>query len=242
MKKNLAPLVGIALAVALVATGVFYFLLSSRMQPASAKATAGAPMVVASREIAAGTKITRDDVKTVTIPVAPPDSLGSVDQAVDRVALSAMAAGDPVSSAKVASTTGGGGVGVPVGMRAISIQVADSSGILASVKPGHRVDIQAVQVRDTHDVELRTIAEDIEVMKVGPPDPSAGKGGLPVATLLVTPEEANVIALADISTRVRLSLRNPLDRGKVTAAPLHVTTMMRGSRWAPAPAASAAKK
>lgn len=242
MKKNLAPLVGIALAVALVATGVFYFLLSSRMQPAAAKANAGTSVVVAAREIPAGTKITQQDVKTVPVPGAPPDSLISLEQAVDKVALSMIGAGDPVSSTKVASTGGGGGVGVPVGMRAISIQVADSSGILASVKPGHRVDVQAVQVRDTHDVELRTIAEDIEVMKVGPPDPAAGKSTLPVATLLVTPEEANVIALADTSTRVRLSLRNPLDRGRVTAPPLHVTTMMRGSRWTPGQGSATASK
>lgn len=240
MKKNLAPLVGIALAVALVATGVFYFLLSSRMQPAAAKASMGSSVVVATREIAAGTKITSTDVKTVTIPGPPQDSLVRVEQAVDKVALSAIGAGDPVSSAKVASTGGSGGVGVPVGMRAISIQVADSSGILAAVKPGHRVDVHAVQVRDTHDVEIRTIAEDIEVMKMGPPDPSAGKAGFPIATLLVTPEEANVIALADTSTRVRLSLRNPLDRGRVTAPPLHVTTMMRGNRWASGAASAAA--
>lgn len=245
MKKNLVPLVGIALAVALVATGVFYYLLSSRMQPAAAKANAGSPVVVATRAIAAGAKITRDDVKSVMIQGAAPDALISLEQAVDKVALSAIGAGDPLSNAKVASASGGGGVGVSMGMRAISIQVADSSGILASVKPGHRVDVQAIQVRDTHDVEIRTVAEDIEVMKIGPPDPSSGKSGFPVVTMLVTPDEANVIALADTSTRVRLSLRNPLDRGRVTAPPLHVTTMMRGSRWASQPAAapaSAAKK
>jgi Flp pilus assembly protein CpaB len=231
MKKNLAPLVGIAFGVALAATALFYFLLASRLPESKTQANTGSTVAVAARAIAAGTSITADDVKTVQVASRPADALASAGDAIGKVAVAAIAASEPLSPRKVVAADGGG-IGVPVGMRAISIQVADSTGVLAGIEPGHRVDVQAVQVRDAHDIELRTVAEDVEVMKLGPPDP-AGKSSLPVVTLLVTPTDASLIALADTSTRVRLALRNPLDHGKLGAPSLHVSTMMKAHRPTP---------
>src|SRR5438552_2469126 len=53
--------------------------------------------------------------------------------------------------------------GVPVGMRALTIHVSESSGVLALLKPGTRIDIQAVSDRNRPAV-LRTILQNIEVL------------------------------------------------------------------------------
>ena len=57
-------------------------------------------------------------------------------------------------------------LGVPSGMRAVSVQVADSSGVLSVLKPGHRVDVQAVHTRSQNqfDVELKTVLQNLEVL------------------------------------------------------------------------------
>jgi Flp pilus assembly protein CpaB len=107
------------------------------------------------------------------------------------------------------------GLGVPVGMRAVSVHVSDSSGILDALKPGHRVDIQAVYTRSSNpqEVELRRILQNIEVWKVTKePQPSSGRHPLPVVSFLTSPMDADVLALADSGARIRLALRHPEDR------------------------------
>jgi Flp pilus assembly protein CpaB len=122
---------------------------------------------------------------------------------------------------------------VPLGMRAVSVQVADSSGVLALLKPGHRVDIQAVYNRGglPVDSELKTVLQGIEVLKVNPqPEASPGRHALPVVTFLTLPADADVLALADSSARIRLALRHPEDPEKNARNTLGLGQLVRAPR------------
>jgi Flp pilus assembly protein CpaB len=172
MKKNLLPLLAVAFVVAILATGVFYSLVVSRM-------TAIVSPVKGSEE-------------AKKLDSGPPD------------------------------------LGIPKGMRAISVQVGDSAGVLTMLKPGHRVDVQAVYSRGAQDMHLKTILENVAVQQVTlSPELAPGKPALPVVTLLAAPAEADVLGLADAAARIRLTLRNPADKEKVARSTVAFNSLVR---------------
>ncbi len=109
--------------------------------------------------------------------------------------------------------------GVAAGMRAISIRVSESSGLMGLLRTGSRVDLQAVSDRNGA-AELRTILQNVEVQRVSPQLEPVGNSRqpVPVASVLVPAQYADLIALADSGARLRITLRNPLDEG---TAPRH---------------------
>jgi Flp pilus assembly protein CpaB len=122
---------------------------------------------------------------------------------------------------------------VPSGMRAVSVQVADSSGILAVLQPRDRVDIQAVYSRTGNpiDSELKTVLQNIEVLKVSAqPEASPGRHTLPVVTFLTTPGDSDVLALADSAARIRLALRHTGDKDTGTRNSMAMGALLRGPR------------
>jgi Flp pilus assembly protein CpaB len=147
--------------------------------------------------------------------------------------LQPLAQGEPVLPGRLASAEkGGGGSGVPAGMRAVTVHVADSSGVLTMLGPGQKVDVQVLIARKINNGEpqLRTILEGLEVLSVNPqPEPSSQGANLPAVTLLTNPADADVLALADSGARVRLALRNPLDNAARSRAALTLDSVLRGS-------------
>jgi Flp pilus assembly protein CpaB len=230
-QNNLAKLLGIALVVAIIATGVFYGLFVSKL---SSKTGSGKMVVVAARPIPAGTILAEKDVQSIPWPAeqTPTGAFESLPQVDGHTVLEPLAQGEPVLAARLASTDKGGGSGVPMGMRAVSVHVSDSSGVLAQLAPGQKVDVQVLIIRKNASVEpeLRTILEAIPVLSVNPqPEPSSQGMNLPAVTLLTNPAEADVLALADSGARVRLALRNPLDNATRPRMALSLDAILRGS-------------
>jgi pilus assembly protein CpaB len=202
MKQKLAPLLGIAFVVALVSTGVFYGLFVGKTQ-ASAPDQQRVSVVVASHALARGAVIHPADIKVTswTGGELPKGTFTTVEQVTGIAVLDPIAANDPVVESRLASHKA-----IPPGMRAISIHVTDSSGVVAMLHPGYKVDVQVLSEPNRTETTLRTVLQNIEVLTVSGPD-----GGKPVVNLLVTPEESELLGLADSSARVRLALRNPAD-------------------------------
>ena len=122
--------------------------------------------------------------------------------------------GEPVVASHLATAQSGGGADVPAGMRAVSVHVTDSTGVLALLRAGQKVDVQVVVHREglNTGAEVRTALEELTVLSVQPQTEQSSQGAnLPVVTLLAKPAEADVLAAADSGARVRLTLRNPLD-------------------------------
>ena len=241
MKKNVAPILLIAFVMAIVCTAVFYGLVAGKLGT-GAEANATPHVLVAKRAIARGANISVLDTKSVPWNDAVPEgALREPTQAEGHTALADIGAGEPLLASRLINKRSGDGLGIPAGMRAVSVQVHDSSGVVAMLRPGHRVDVQAVYSRSgsNQEAEIRTVLENIEILKINPVAEAApGRPTLPVATLLVAPSEADTIGLADAIARVRLVLRNPLDSEKFPRNAIGAAGLMRG--MAPAPMAIAA--
>jgi pilus assembly protein CpaB len=117
-------------------------------------------------------------------------------------------------------------------MRAVSVHVSDSSGVLAQLGPGQKVDVQVLITRKSSngEPELRTILEGVAVLAVNSQlDASSQGSNLPTVTLLTNPADADVLALADSGARVRLALRNPLDDSTRPHTVLTLENILRAS-------------
>jgi len=241
MKKNdLVKVLGIGLVVAIVATGVFYILIVGKL---SSSTGSGKTLVVAAHGLKAGTVLKSEDLKTIPWPAEqlPKGAFGEVDQLAGSTVFDTIAEDEPVLAPHLSSIPPspdgapppapgvvlGGAAGVPSGMRAVSVHVTDSTGVLAMLRAGHRVDVQVVAKRDSGATEVRTVLQNLEVFSVNPQAEQTSQGhSLPVATLLAKPAEADVLAAADSGARVRLILRNPQDADTRGRAVLSLDTIM----------------
>jgi len=232
MKKNYIPLIAIAFVVAVISTVAFYGIFAGRLSAGAAVATS--PVLVAARDLARGSQLTPADVRRASWPShqVPKGSLSDPEQVKDLTLIEPVAAHEPLTRSRVASPSSGegAGLGIPAGKRAVSVHVTDSSGVVGLLRAGHRVDIQVVRVREGGgETELRTILENVPVLLVGPAEVTPGRPALPVVTLLATPAEADMLALADAAARIRLVLRNPLDEQRGTRTTLALPRLMSGA-------------
>ncbi len=216
MKRNIVPLLGIAVVVAILSTGVFYGLFAGKLRSASPDA-AGQPIVVAARDLDRGTVLEAGDLKVSLFKGALGGSFSNPAQLAGATVVDAVKQNEPVLEERVISKVpraGSEGNSVPAGQRAVSIRVSESDGLVGLLRPGTRVDLQAIQERNGG-LELRTILQNVEVVAVSPQTQPAGgnRGPVSIVTVLTRPEDADVLALADSGSRIRLSLRNPLDSG-----------------------------
>jgi Flp pilus assembly protein CpaB len=236
-KNNLYKLLGIAFVVAIVATGIFYGLFVSKM---SSSTGSGKTLVVAAKTLQAGTVLQATDVKLITWPgpQLPKGAFEHAEQVVGNTVFDPINEDEPVFAAHLATDRTAGGSGVPTGMRAVSVHVTDSTGVMALLRGGQRVDVQVVVGRggDSKETTVRTALENLQVLSVGAaPEQSSQGATLPVVTLLANPSAADVLAAADSGARVRLVLRNPLDQELTDRTSLSLGAVMRSGAGASAP-------
>jgi pilus assembly protein CpaB len=205
----------------------------SRVQAPSAN-TNFAERVVATRDISAGEQITPGDLALgkVVADAIPAGSFNTVAELKDRVAATGIVKGQPVLDSLLAPSGAAAGVQalIPPGMRAITIQVNEFSGVAGLITVGCKVDIiSSVTGGDEKEGAVaRTIVQNVEVRAVGrqitaagaPDKPDGAANGQPApppsnVTLLVTPEQAEQVQLAMTSGKPWLSLRNATDAAAV---------------------------
>lgn len=224
-KNNLLKLLGIAFVVAIISTGIFYGLFVNKLS----SNTGGKSLVVAARPLKPGTVLQPADLKTLLWPdeKLPSGAYDTVDPLIGNTVYDIIGEGEPVLSSRLANSQSGGGAGVPAGMRAVSIHVTDSTGVLALLRAGQKVDVQVVVGRTPAELAERTVLEDLKVLSVTPqPEQNSQGQNLPVVTLLAKPADADVLAMADSGARVRLELRNPLDDEMRVSTPLSLDGVM----------------
>ena len=236
MKRNIVPLLGIAVVVAILSTGVFYGLFAGKLRSASAE-TSGQAIVVAARDLDRGTVLEASDLKVSQFKGTLAGSFSSPAQLAGATVVASVKQNEPLLEERVISkvpTPGSAGNSVPAGLRAVSIRVSESDGLIGLLRPGARVDLQAVQDRNGG-LELRTILQNVEVVAVSPQTQSAGgnRGPVSIVTVLARPEDADVVALADSGARLRLSLRNPLDSGAEPRRALSLGSVFQASGITP---------
>jgi pilus assembly protein CpaB len=235
-KNNLLKLLGIAFVVAIVTTGIFYGLFVNKL---SSSTGSGKNVVVAARQLKSGTIVAAADVRTIQWPGVntPKGTFETPEQVIGKTVFDFIGEEELISDTHLASAKSGGGSGVPEGMRAVSIHVTDSSGVVGMLRAGQKVDVQIVLGKSGTEITERTALENLQVLAVSAAPEGTSQGTiLPAVTLLAGPAQADVLAAADSGARVRLTLRNPLDDQTRTNAPVSLGAVIRSSTTVAGPA------
>jgi pilus assembly protein CpaB len=177
-------------------------------------------VVLSARPLPLGARLAASDLKRVGWPSSSPlpGAYSRIEDLVGRGLITAVAENEPITDSKVAPREAGAGLSpaIPPGMRAISVKVNEVIGVAGFAVPGARVDVLAT-VRRPSDALTRVLVANVPVLTAGTryeqeqgrdakqPIPST------VVTLVVTPEQAEKIALAAAEGQITLMLRNPID-------------------------------
>lgn len=183
-------------------------------------------VVLAARSLPLGTRLERADVKLVAWPSSSPlpGAFTRVEEVAGRGLVAAVSENEPILESRLAPAAAGAGLSpaIPPGLRAISIKVNEVIGVAGFAVPGARVDVVAT-VRHPNDAVARILVSNVQVLTAGTRyDQQQPRDAKPVpstvVTLMVTPEQAERIALASAEGQLTLMLRNPLDTGEATTS------------------------
>jgi pilus assembly protein CpaB len=218
--RTLAVLV-VAVVVAAAASYAVYRAVASipvrQVEIATAKA------VVAAKPMPVGTLVTRESVKEIDWPAKTPLTGGyaRIEDVVDRGLVAPVVENELLTVNNLAAKEAGAGLPpmITEGMRAISVRVDEVINVAGYVTPGTRVDVMVVinPTDNGADRIARVVVSNVPVLTSGTryDQDESRKDGKPirstVVTLMVSPEDAERIALAQTDGRLMLTLRNPLD-------------------------------
>jgi pilus assembly protein CpaB len=235
--------VGVAVLLAGVASlGVFF-----AIQRITVTTKYVRPVVVVVKKTAADTVLAPTDVKILERPVEGVPAAGgfaSPDDVIGRKLVKELKADDPVTESDLAPKETGGWLALKIkpGMRAMSVRVNEVINVAGFVVPGTFVDV-VVTERPGEDSAARIVLTNVQVLAAGTKtesdmkderekaiakDPAKKKDYQDkpivstVVTLLVTPADAERLALAQAEGNIMLTLRNPGDSTPVEA---------QGTRW-----------
>jgi pilus assembly protein CpaB len=235
MNRRTRTLVVVGIAVVLASLASLGVYRAVQRIPAREVEVATAHAVVAARPLPMGTLLTKDDVKVVGWPARTLVAGGftSVDQVTNRGVTIALEENEPLTDGKLAPVGSGGGLppSIPKGMRAISVKVNEVIGVAGFVVPGTNVDV-VVTLRTGNEGSMsRVVVSNVQVLTAGTrSDQQNAKGSQPitssVVTLMVTPADAERIALAGAEGQIILMLRNPLDTVPTTTEGVRMASLM----------------
>jgi pilus assembly protein CpaB len=213
------------LAIAILAGGGLAYGTYNLMQnqPVKTVPTATQPVVVASADLAIGSEIKQEDLQVMSFPSgqAPEGTFAKAADIVGRGLIVPVVKNEPILEAKLAPKEAGAGLPpvIPEGMRAVSVRVNEVVGVAGYVLPGTRVDVVATAspTNQPGDTTSKVVLANVQVLTAGTRMEQDQKDGKPmqvtVVTMLVTPEQAERLALASTEGKIQLALRNPLDQG-----------------------------
>jgi pilus assembly protein CpaB len=228
----------LAVAALVLSGGVTYLayrVLQSRLQPVEVTTK----VVVAAKKLDLGSRIGKDDIQLVDWPKSTQltGSFSDPSQVIDRGLMAPLQINEPILESKLAPKEAGSGLTViiPAGMRALSIQVNSIIGVAGFVMPGSHVDLilTGVPPKDAKGAQgeepaSKIILENLEVIAAGQNvqrDVNGKPQTVQDVTLLLTPEQAEKVALATGDGRIQLALRNPMDK-EAAEPPLVVRTAL----------------
>jgi pilus assembly protein CpaB len=185
-------------------------------------ASATTKIVVAAIDLPLAAKIGPQDVKLVDWPKdhLPPGASTDLKEMVGRILISRILAEQPILPGMLAAKNAGNGLAalIPPNMRAIAVRVDDVVGVAGFIHPDDRVDV-LVTLRPNRpgaETTSKVFMQNVKVLAVGQEVETADRSRLhataaTVATLLVTPADAERLTLAAAEGRLILTLRSWTD-------------------------------
>ena len=205
-------------------------------------------VVVAKTEIPLGAKITAEQLALLPIPngSAPEGAMRSIDEVVDRVAVIPIGVRETITELKLAREGMGAGLGavIPEGSRAMTVKVDEIVGVSGFVMPGSYVDVVAVIVPANAAAAAKgpiskTVLQNIKVLASGAKIDSPGDQREPTTvnavTLLVTPDQAEKLALAANESKLQLMMRHYGDQEDAQTRGANKDSLLDGEGVKPLP-------
>jgi pilus assembly protein CpaB len=232
-RNRMLVLAVIALLLSGGVTYLAYRVVQTRLQPRAE--TTG--VVVAAQKVALGARLTEKDLTLAPWPKTNPLEGAFQDPKVlvGRAVLVSMQPNEPILESRLAPKEGGAGLQavIPDGMRAVSIQVNDITGVAGFVGPGTRVDLILTGTpKGADETASKIVLENLQVLAAGQnvqQDANGKPQTVGVVTLLLTPDQAQKVTLATTDGTIRLALRNPLDQAIVDPPATPRSVLYRGS-------------
>lgn len=220
MPRRVVLILLVALVVAAGASYVAYRLVRNTLA-GSSPARQTSQVVVAKRNLEIGTIVKPADVGLAPwVGVVPKGVVTLEKDVLERGVVSTVYEGEPIIQTRLATLGAGGGMAatIPPGMRACAVRVDQVVGVAGFVLPGMRVDILIMGSPPGGAAgdgpKIKTVLQNLQVLAAGQNIQKDAEGKpvqVQVVSLLVTPEQAEILSLASNESRIQLILRNPLD-------------------------------
>lgn len=243
MRSRVTAILVIALLISGGATYLVYRVLAARVQAPGSVTTL---LVVAAHDIPLGTVIKDSDLKlNAWAGAVPKGGVTKKEAIIGRGVIAPIYEAEVIMDNRLAAPGGGGGLAatIPQGMRAVAVKVNEIVGVAGFVVPGMHVDVLISGVppgpQSPTGARVRTILQNIEVLSAGQNYQKDAEGKpvvVPVVNLLVTPDQAELLSLANNETKIQLVLRNPLDTQPAKPPGIAMAALL-GELAVPAPAA-----
>jgi pilus assembly protein CpaB len=222
-------LVGLAVAIVVALLASHYVYQQVRRSATVVVAPKFSPVVVAAVPLGLGVRLKTSDLRILNWPLGqqPSGSFSRIEDCVDRALTASVVANEVILDQRLARREAGGGLpaAIPEGMRAVSIRVDDVVAVAGFVQPGTMVDVMVTgdpSMTGRPGISMtRTFLEDIRVLAAGQQvqqDATGKPQTVNVVTLLVTPEQSDLLALASTEGKIHLALRNTIDTKEVIPA------------------------
>jgi pilus assembly protein CpaB len=206
-----------------------------------------ASVVVAEVDIAPGTALAGRLMKVATWPrdIIPSRAAGNLQELEGRVVQVHIDKGEPILLSKLApegTAAGLGGLLEPEKL-AVTVKTDEVSGVAGFINPGDRVDVlvEMSTPGTSNEHFSKIILQNLKVLSKGQIWEQTGEKKPQVVntvTMEVTPEEAELLNLASFQGKIRLALRNQLNRAYFATSGV-VTSQMALKEATPAKVAAA---
>lgn len=201
-------------------------------------------IVVARETIPLRGKVDASQLEMKEFPAhsVPPNAIFNIEDALERVTLTAIHEGEPLLEPKLAKKGGSGGLTdiIPAGHRGYAVRVVDPAAVLDGlILPGCKVDVlfQAQAKRGTEEEAKpafsRLLLQNVEVLAVGQhmeaqEENRVDSRRLRSVTLLVEPRQASKLQLAQSLGTLHLSLRPADQQNEIVEAEPVTESEIRG--------------
>ena len=219
-KKNkinsLVIMIAIAVSCGLFAAiGIWQYLIQAQQKVKELSVTRA--VVVASKKIPAGTKLTDEFLAIKQLPskTIPKDYPSSIESLKDRIVKSTVLPDEIITESRLIGQGSAGGLTliIPPGQRAITVKVDEVAGVGGFINPGDRVDIVAIVKKSEEQTFSKTILQNVLVLAVGDKildpnvvsDPQAKV--VSQVTVALNPQDSEKLALAHELGQLQLVLR-----------------------------------
>jgi pilus assembly protein CpaB len=227
MNSRIVLALAISAGMALLVTGIFYQV-AVRGQGNAVQEVEMREIVVTGQDLAIDAVIAAANIKMEQWPSTkiPEGAFEAIEDTVGRVTIARILVNEPVSGRRLAPAGSGVGLSPKVfpGMRAMAVRVDDVNSVAGFVLPEARVDVLLTGTpvgRGDVGRLTKTILSYVRVLSAGEhlvPDASGRPQRVPVVTLLLFPEQPELLTLARSQGQIQLVLRNSMDEDETKTA------------------------